>query len=63
MQAWRLTKIDDLALYLGPLKKMTAIVARDRRLLRLPLTLPTGVTTWRLFAKDAALTTKWLAGT
>ncbi len=63
VQAWRLTKIDDLALYLGPLKKMTAIVARDRRLLRLPLTLPTGVTTWRLFAKDAASTTKWLAGT
>jgi len=61
-QAWRITKIEDLALYLGPQKKMIAIVARDRRLLRLPLTLPTGVTTWRLFAKDAALTTKWLTG-
>ena len=60
VQAWRITKIDDLALYLGPQKKMIAIVARDRRLLRLPLTLPTGVTTWRLFAKDAALTKKWL---
>ena len=60
VQAWRITKLDDLALYLGPQKKMTAIVARDRRLLRLPLTLPTGVTTWRLFAKDAALLGRWL---
>ncbi|AMM25278.1 M61 family metallopeptidase [Variovorax sp. PAMC 28711] len=61
VQAWRLTKLDDLALYLGAQKKMTAIVARDRRLLRLPLTLPTGVTTWRLFAHDAAKVARWLA--
>lgn len=61
VQAWRITKLDDLALYLGAQKKMTAIVARDRRLLRLPLTLPVGVTTWRLFAHDAAKVTRWLA--
>ncbi|MEJ8847221.1 peptidase M61 [Variovorax rhizosphaerae] len=59
-QTWRITKLDDLALYLGPQKKMTAIVARDRRMLRLPLTLPTGSTTWRLFAQDAALLAAWL---
>ena len=59
-QAWRITKLDDLALYLGAQKKMIAIVARDRRLLRLPLELPTGVTTWRLFAKDTALLGRWL---
>ncbi|WP_213957365.1 peptidase M61 [Variovorax sp. dw_954] len=59
-QAWRITKLDDLALYLGPQKKMTAIVARDRRILRLPLTLPTGLTTWRLFAQDPALLAAWL---
>ena len=59
-QAWRLSKLDDLTLYLGPLKKLTAIVSRDRRLLRLPLLLPSDVTTWRLFAKDAALLGKWL---
>ncbi|RYF33001.1 MAG: M61 family peptidase [Comamonadaceae bacterium] len=63
VQAWRITKLDDLALYLGAQRKMTAIVARDRRLLRLPLTLPTGVTTWRLFAHDAAKVTRWLANT
>ena len=60
VQAWRITKLDDLALYLGPHRKMTAIVARDRRLLRLSLTLPEGVTTWRLFAKEPALLTRWL---
>lgn len=59
-QGWRLTKLDDLALYLGPLKKITALVARDRRLLRLPLTLPSGVTTWRLFAQDPARIAPWL---
>lgn len=59
-QGWRLAKLDDLALYLGPLKKFTALVARDRRLLRLPLTLPSGVTTWRLAAQDPAKLTRWL---
>jgi len=62
-QAWRITKLDDLALYLGPQKKMTALIARDRRLMRLPLALPTGVTTWRLFAQDAAKLSAWLAAT
>jgi predicted metalloprotease with PDZ domain len=61
-QAWRIAKLDDLALYLGDTTKFTAIVARDRKLLRLPLTLPAGVTTWRLFAHDAAKVTGWLAG-
>ncbi|HUD31471.1 MAG TPA: peptidase M61 [Variovorax sp.] len=60
-QGWRLTKLDDLALYLGAQKKVTALVARDRRLLRLPLTIPTGVTTWRLFAQDATKLGAWLA--
>jgi predicted metalloprotease with PDZ domain len=59
-QGWRLTRLDDLALYLGPLRKATALVARDRRLLRLPLTLPGGVTTWRLFAQDPARMAAWL---
>jgi predicted metalloprotease with PDZ domain len=61
VQGWRLTRLDDLALYLGPTKKLTALVARDRRLLRLPLTLPTGVTTWRLFAQDSVKLSHWLS--
>ena len=44
----------------APLKKITALVARDRRLLRLPLTLPSGVTTWRLAAQDPAKLARWL---
>jgi predicted metalloprotease with PDZ domain len=60
-QGWRIARLDDLGLYLGPLKKITALVARDRRLLRLPLTLPTGVTTWRLSAQDPVKIARWLA--
>jgi len=60
-QGWRITRLDDLALYLGPLKKFTALLARDRRLLRVPVTLPTGVTTWRLFAQDAVKLAHWLS--
>ncbi|SFM73524.1 M61 family metallopeptidase [Variovorax sp. OV329] len=62
-QAWRLAKLDDLALYLGPQKKMTALVARDRRLIRLPLQLPSGIGTWRLAAHDSAKLVRWLIGT
>lgn len=59
-QAWRLAKLDDLALYLGPQKKMTALVARDRKLIRLPLQLPSGISTWRLASHDAAKLGRWL---
>ena len=58
---WRLTKLDDLTLYAGAHKKVTAVVARDRRMLRLDLTLPAAVTTWRLVLRDAALAQPWLA--
>jgi predicted metalloprotease with PDZ domain len=61
-QAWRIAKLDDLALYLGDATKCTAIVARDRKLIRLPLVLPVGVTTWRLFSHDATKVAGWLAG-
>ncbi len=59
---WRLTKVDDLALYLGNHRRLTALVARDRRLLRLELTLPaSAATTWRLVLRDPALAQPWLA--
>ncbi len=57
---WRITKLDDLALYLGSATKCTALVARDRRLLRLPLLLPQDVKTARLVLQDAAKVTAWL---
>jgi predicted metalloprotease with PDZ domain len=38
--AWRMAKLDDLLLYAGTHRKVIALVARDRRLLRLELHLP-----------------------
>ena len=45
---WRLSRLDDLPLYAGAARQIVALVARDQRLLRLPLTLPHPSTTWRL---------------
>ena len=39
-QSWRITKLDDVAFYAGSHTNMEALVARDGRLLRLPLQLP-----------------------
>lgn len=37
---WRLHKLDDLPLYAGDAQQVLTLVARDKRLLRLPLALP-----------------------
>jgi predicted metalloprotease with PDZ domain len=58
---WRLHKVEDLPLYAGPAQAVTALVARDKRLLRLSLVLPAQVTTARLALQDAALAAPWLA--
>ena len=58
---WRLGRLDDLALYALPGQTVTALVARDRRLLRLPLVLPEAVTSWRLAARDAKRLGRWLS--
>jgi predicted metalloprotease with PDZ domain len=57
--AWRLGKLDDLLLYAGNHRRVTAIVARDRRLLRLDLAIPGAVTTWRLVLRDPARAQTW----
>ena len=59
-EAWRIAKLEDLALYAGKAKRITAIVSRDKRLLRLPLALPQGQTTWRLVLRDAPMLKAWL---
>jgi predicted metalloprotease with PDZ domain len=56
---WRLGKLDDLLLYAGSHRKVTALVSRDRRLLRLDLTIPAAVTTWRLVLRDASRAQLW----
>jgi predicted metalloprotease with PDZ domain len=58
--AWRLAKLDDLLLYAGAHRKLTALVARDRRLLRLELNLPATATVRRLVLRDAARAQPWL---
>ncbi len=58
--SWRMNKLDDLLLYAGTHRKVTAIVARDRRLLRLELALPVAIHTWRLSLRDAARAQAWL---
>ena len=58
---WRLHKLDELTLVAGPERQMSAWVARDKRMLRLPLTLPQDVRTWRLAVRDAAVLGAWLA--
>lgn len=59
--AWRLTRLEDLTLYAGPHKKVVALVARDKRLLRLELSLPPAENTWRLVSRDSVLVSGWLA--
>jgi predicted metalloprotease with PDZ domain len=59
--SWRLVRLDDLLLYVGPHTKVRALVARDKRLLTLSLALPRSVTTWRLAVGDAARVTAWLS--
>jgi predicted metalloprotease with PDZ domain len=59
--AWRMAKLDDLLLYAGTHRRVIALVARDRRILRLELHLPATVTTWRLVLRDAAQAQPWLS--
>ncbi|MEK9953296.1 MAG: peptidase M61, partial [Curvibacter sp.] len=58
--AWRLAKLDDLLLYAGAEERVQALVARDRRLLRLPLKLPRQTTTWRLAVQQREKVLRWL---
>ena len=57
---WRLNKLDDVLLYAGTATKLSACVARDQRLLELPLVMPRGITSWRLLPRDKPLLGRWL---
>ncbi|HEY0200763.1 MAG TPA: peptidase M61, partial [Burkholderiaceae bacterium] len=61
-KGWRIAQLDDLALYAGTTTRLTAVVARDRQLLRLPLSLPVqaDAITLRLAVRDAARAALWL---
>ncbi len=60
--AWRITRLDEIAVYANAGQALTALVARDRRLLRLRLRLPPAATTWRLGVADADALGNWLSG-
>jgi predicted metalloprotease with PDZ domain len=59
---WRMQRLDDLLLYAGTAKKITALVSRDKRFLRLILTIPAAATTWRLAVADVKKVDRWLTG-
>ena len=67
--AWRLQRLDDLQLYAGNARQVTALVARDARLLRLTLELPAVDTppasstagTWQLEITEPQRAARWLA--
>jgi predicted metalloprotease with PDZ domain len=57
---WRLQRVDDLPLYVGAATRLTAWIARDRRMLELPLDIPADETTWRLsWASESPASGQW----
>lgn len=77
-QGWRIAKLEDVAFYAGLQNKVVAVVARDGRLLELPLALPAAAKptttpgkdrrgapqadTVSLTITDSAATRRWLSG-
>jgi len=59
--SWRLNKLDELKVLLGTEKKFTAWVSRDKRLLRLPVSLPPKSVTWRLAVPAERKAGQWPA--
>ena len=59
-EAWRIHKLDDVADLRGRQVRLTALISRDRRLLRCTLQWPTESQTVRLAVGDAARLAPWL---
>jgi predicted metalloprotease with PDZ domain len=59
---WRMQMLEDLNLYTGKVKKLVATIARDKRLMVLPLALPNSSQAVRLSIRDVTAVTKWLDG-
>lgn len=58
--AWRLKRLEDLDQWTAGLERCVALVARDGRILRLPLALPSGIVTSRFVVRTPALVSRWL---
>ena len=61
-EAWRIAKLDEVAWLRGKRSGVTALVSRDRRLLRCPLEWPPAQQAVKLSVQDAAAVARWLAG-
>ena len=59
---WRLTKMDELPLYLGTATTFKALIARDQRLLTLAVALPAHERMVKLAASDTLKISQWLGG-
>jgi len=60
---WRMQNLDDLMLYCGNAKKVTATIARDKQLINLTLAMPKASQAVRLSVRDAAAVNRWLEAT
>ncbi len=60
-EAWRVNKLDEVNALRGPRARLTALVSRDKRLLRCPLTWPETTQAVKLGVGDAGLLGRWLA--
>jgi len=60
-ESWRVLKLDDVAQLRGQRQRLTALVARDRRLLRCVLDWPAESQAVRLTVGDAGLLARWLS--
>ena len=59
--SWRLNKLDELSALLGKERQLTALVSRDKRLLRLPLTVPAQASHWQLSVPKDRAANQWPA--
>ena len=57
---WRISTLDEFLLYAGKHTKIDALVARDKRLLTLRLSLPKAASNWQLSLRDSPLASRWL---
>lgn len=60
---WRINKLDELPLYVDLTNEFQALVARDQRLMNLPVRLVKGVTQVKLSASQSPQVDAWLAPT
>ncbi|WP_291009664.1 peptidase M61 [Hydrogenophaga sp.] len=59
-EAWRISKLDEVNTLRGQRQQLTALISRDKRLLRCPLTWPEPTQAVKLGVGDAGLLARWL---